>query len=270
MEYDIKIIQSKLLEMAKKFHNFCVENGLKYFMIGGTQLGAVRHKGFIPWDDDMDFGMPREDYEKLLSIRDKLSEYEFKEYRHDEGFKYAFTKMYDPNTTYIEKLGGESEFIGGLYIDVFPLDGAGNSLKKAEKKYKRMKLTKLVLNGNLAQHYSDNRLKNFLVKFVKNIKTSKIFDYGYNTYKKYTYEGSKIVGNLYGIKYKKELMAKEIFGTPVLYDFEDTQFYGVSDYDAYLTRIYGDYMTLPPVEKRERHAIDFMDFNLPYREYKKQ
>lgn len=269
MEYDIEVIQSKLLEMAKNFHQFCVENELTYFMIGGTQLGAVRHKGFIPWDDDMDFGMPREDYEKLLAIRDKQTKYEFKEYRHNPDFKYAFIKMYDPNTTMIEKCGDASELVGGLFIDIFPLDGAGNDLKKAEKKYRRVYLAKRVLNGNLAQRYEHNKLKNFLVKFVKNIKTSKIFDFGYNTYKKFTYKDSSVVGNLFGVKHQKELMAKEIFGNPVLYDFEDTQFYGVADYDAYLTRIYGDYMVLPPENKREKHAIEYLNFDLPYREYSK-
>lgn len=112
-------LKQKLLDMAKVFHEFCMKHGLQYFMIGGTMLGAVRHKGFIPWDDDMDFGMLRKDYDRMMQLRTELPQgYSFNDYKTVKGYKYGFCKMYDENTTYIES-AQDTKLIGGVYIDIF-------------------------------------------------------------------------------------------------------------------------------------------------------
>ena len=130
-------LQQELLKILKWFHGFCVENNLRYYADGGTMLGAVRHKGFIPWDDDVDVCMPREDYNKLISLSASLPKPYVLETPQSEAkdFLYAFSKIYNTDTTLIEK--GKKNIKRGIYLDVFPLDGLGNSEKEAKKNFAR-------------------------------------------------------------------------------------------------------------------------------------
>ena len=120
-------LHSRLLSMAKVFHAFCVENGLQYYMLGGTMLGAVRHKGFIPWDDDMDFGMPRKDYDRFLKLaEEKLpAPFEVTCYKNVAKTPIHYAKQIDGSATLVED--SYHDFVEGLYIDIFPLDATGMS-----------------------------------------------------------------------------------------------------------------------------------------------
>lgn len=270
MNNDVKTLQAKLLEMAKYLHNFCVEHGIKYYMIGGTMLGAVRHKGFIPWDDDMDFGMLREDYDKLLSLKNELSvDYTLNDHISDKNFKYGFCKMYDENTTYIESVL-DTDYVGGVYIDIFPLDNAGNDLEKAKKLHKKIKWRRRLRSILYTKGERKSKIKDVLVKVGQAIlpESNKWFEWPYDVLKKYKGDDSRYLMNVYGAGYEKEIVEKDVFGEPKLYEFEDTQFYGVADYDKYLTSLYGDYMTPPPDDKRKKHSISFVDYNMPYKQYK--
>ena len=129
----VKDVQKKLLEMMKWFHSYCEKNEIKYYMIGGTMLGAVRHQGFIPWDDDVDIGVPRNDYNKLLTISKGLkpenSRYIIESYQDmNDDYEYPFAKVYDTSTTLIENKRKQTK--RGIYIDVFPLDGIEGSTKE--------------------------------------------------------------------------------------------------------------------------------------------
>lgn len=270
MEKD-KILKERLLAMAKMFHNFCVEHGIKYYMIGGTMLGAVRHKGFIPWDDDMDFGIMRDDYEKLKDLRNEFLEgFSLNFYECNKNFQYGFCKIYDENSTYIEGLYDERA-VGGIYIDIFPIDNVGDDLKKAEKIGSKIAFRKKVVAAIYANGKRSSSLKTLGVKMLGALpKSPKWFSWVYQSVEKYKGTDSKLVTNVFGVNNLKEIMPKEYFGKPVLYEFENTRFYGVEKPDEYLTRLYGDYMTPPPEDKRGGHNIVYIDFETPYKEYLEQ
>ena len=261
-------LKAKLLDMAKVFHEFCTEHGLTYFMIGGTMLGAVRHKGFIPWDDDMDFGMLRKDYDRMMQLRAQLPQgYSFNDYKTAEGYKYGFCKMYDENTTYIES-AQDTKLIGGVYIDIFPLDNIGNDLESAEKRMTTIRRRKWIINGIYQKGKRTTFLKTAGTKVLQLLpETPRWFDWPYRAVEKYKDVQTEYITNVYGVANEREVIPLSYVGTPKLYDFEDTQFYGVEKYDEYLTRIYGDYMTPPPEDKRGGHSIGFVDYDTPYKEY---
>lgn len=260
-------IHNKLLVIFKDFHDFCVSNNLKYYMIGGTMLGALRHKGFIPWDDDIDVGMPREDYEKFLTLTKEISDNCVVEYPNEtnKDYKYLYAKIFDKTTTLVENT--RYPLKRGLFIDIFPIDGVGNDKEKAKKHYK--KISKLIaLESMIVCAYRKGRkwYKNLAILlgriisplFISERKINKSFD---KLAKKYSYQDSKYVGNLAGNWGIKEMMPKSYLGKPTLYDFEGFQFYGVEDADKYLSSVYGNYMKLPLVEKRVTHH-DYIEFDL--------
>ena len=130
-------LQNKLLGALEYFHNFCAEHDLQYYVIAGTMLGAVRHEGFIPWDDDVDVAMPRPEYEKLRSLIHTVDSGKYRfEFPDEVKSKYPAlnAKLYDTETTFIEKK--RSPVKKGVYIDIFPLDGVGDDLEKAKEEYK--------------------------------------------------------------------------------------------------------------------------------------
>lgn len=261
-------LQMILLEMMKEFHEFCVENDISYYMLGGTMIGAIRHKGFIPWDDDIDIGIPRKDYEKLLSIdKSKLPiNLEIISYKSNKKYPFAFAKLFNKNTTLIENT--TNGLIGGVYIDLFPIDGAGVNRKIAKYHFKLIKL-----NNSFLWFSQNNDETIGIKKYVKAIAKFIGVDFWQKSIDKvlklYSYEKSNYIGNLLGVYNEKEIVPKSYFGTPKLYEFEDTKFYGMEKYDEYLKNIYGDYMKLPPIDKQKsHHKIAYLDLNLPYNKYK--
>ena len=129
-------LHENLLEVMDVFHGFCKEQGLTYYMLGGTMLGAYRHQGFIPWDDDIDIGMPRKDYEKLLALKDKMPVgFGLRHHRLESGIPYAFAHFENVNTTYIEQRRSKDTYVGGVYLEIFPLDEAPAKAWQRKLKY---------------------------------------------------------------------------------------------------------------------------------------
>ena len=127
MNNDVEL-KKKLIDMLKWFHNFCVANNIRYYVLGGTMLGAVRHHGIIPWDDDIDVGVVSDDYLKLegLFSHTKQTRYKFEGPSTEASdYYYSFSKLYDTSTTLIENT--KYRIKRGVYIDIFPLVGMGNN-----------------------------------------------------------------------------------------------------------------------------------------------
>lgn len=270
MEDISKQLKEKLLNMMKWFHGFCVENNLTYYALGGTMLGAARHNGFIPWDDDIDVGMPRSDYEKMCIIfnNNPSDVYVLETPKlNDEGYCYPISKLYDTTTTLTEK---KRKLVKrGVFIDIFPLDGIGNTEEEARERYKCVeKKYNLLLSKVCGIRKGRELYKNiaaFSLGICPFINVKKLILNLDNLCSKYDYDSHEWIGNLLGAWRFKEIMPKHILGSPTLYQFEDMEIYGAENYDAYLTYLYGDWRKLPPIEKRvTHHDFIFCDLNRSY------
>lgn len=255
---NITEVQKMQLELMKRLHAFLQSNDIKYYLIAGSALGAVRHQGFIPWDDDIDIGMFRSDYEKFLSVADEFSsEYEIANYRNANNCDFGLTRFYFPNT-YIEDLSiTQTKLDKRLYFDVFPLDNVPDcpeELKRYEKSVRKKKkqIAKIDVRDFNNKWYVLLVKKMFsciLVPFRQRILRS--FD---RLMRKYEKEDTLSVCSLCSqYSFKKQVMKKDIYGTPVLHEFADAMFFVPEKIEEYLTILYGaDYMQIPPVEKRRK------------------
>lgn len=264
--FDDKVLKSRLTDMLGWFHKFCVENNLTYYALGGTMLGAARHQGFIPWDDDVDVGMPRRDYERLAELM-KGKAFEEKYVFEDPStpakeYNYAFSKIYDTETTLIEN--NRYSIKRGLYLDIFPLDGIGNSLEESVSRFKKVKKQYNQLLLRTAGFRKGRKLyKNLGVALYRLVPGSpkKTLNKLVNTCKKYDYDDSTYIANLLGAWGVREVMPKKCLGTPTLYKFEDIEIFGAEKYDDYLTTVYGNWRQPPPPEKQVSHH-DFVYIDL--------
>lgn len=272
--YTIEEIHTKMLSMMKWFHIFCMENSVSYYMIGGTMLGAMRHQGFIPWDDDVDIGVPREDFERLLSASKKQKDnthYAIESYLDGKtDFEYPFAKVYDTTTTLIENKRRQPK--RGLYIDVFPLDGiSGSTKEEAITNFEPLKRELNVLAA-VSSEVREGRAwwKNCIVRLFGLLPSSmlsfpKLANRIENLCKENSFYNSTYVGNLVGMWREKEIMPRDFFGKPTLYQFESCSFYGVEKPDEYLSNVYGEWRKLPPVEKRKSdHSYLLLDLDHSY------
>ena len=248
---DINEVHNILLDIGNEFHRICVENNIPYYMIGGTMLGAIRHKGFIPWDDDMDFGVPREYFEKLKDVlKNKLPHYyQVHTLDNSDVLILDMIKIVDNRTRIIE-IFKENIESNGINIDIFPLDIVAT--QKANYKIIdiiiRLQEKRFL---SIAPLKTSKRIIGYIIKVLffwlhKNTLTSFINNYLIDN------EGDYVT-NIYGAWRGKETFPKEIIGQPILYNFEDTNFFGVSNFDYYLKQLYGNYMQLPPEDKRHIH-----------------
>ncbi len=239
-------IQLGCYEIFKEFDRFCRNNNLRYYLLGGTMLGAIRHKGFIPWDDDMDVGMPREDYEKLLRVRGHFEEkgIAVKNSNTEKNYSYDFTKM----TRTVD--GADVE----LFLDIFPLDGCPYvSPKKIKGYYTRFDTLRMMKNSHFMTLENKNAVKKVLVCLLRLNSLKKYLKVMDKYLKRNGFDDSAAVGNFSGHWREKEIMPKHIYGTPTLVEFEGKMYYGVENPDAYLTAMYGDYMKIPPEKERLTH-----------------
>lgn len=250
---EIRKIQLKILDTIVEF---CNGNGLEYFLAYGTLLGAVRHKGYIPWDDDIDLVMPRPDYEYLIA-NFITTHYSLLFFENDHNFPYAFIKVCDNRTLLIEQTDLQCPTLG-VNIDIFPLDGLPSERKRQTKLFSLLKFKDNILNIKKISLSRSRGLHKNLILFLGKIAFFWINDFWINrsinvTAQKYTYQTSMEVGNLvsyYGIE---EIFDKEIFLNKKKLEFEGKHYFVPGNFDIYLRTVYGDYMQLPPIEKRATH-----------------
>lgn len=275
MRHNITPLQVKLLELLKWFDGYCKENKLRYYAIGGTALGAVRHQGFIPWDDDIDVGMPRRDFEKLRELsKNQEGRYKFETYDSEaDDYCYAFHKLYDTTTTLIEHK--RVDVIRGLYIDIFPLDGIGNTKDEGLDNYNRFKrlnqLFETEVNGVRKGRSFYKNAAVLLFKLLPScILNQRALRIKMNDIcAKYDFDECKYGGNFFGAYWEKEIVELSLFGKPTYYQFEDMMIACPEDADGYLTSIYNDWRKLPPVEKQvSHHEFTYLDLDKSYLKHK--
>lgn len=258
-----------LLRVFKAFDAFCTENGISYFAWCGTLIGAIRHGGFIPWDDDIDVAMKREDYDRFIHLRSKVKKgYRIASYQDGES-PYPFAKFFTTEGTIWEY--PQFSFIIGPWIDVFPMDKClnGNKDKMALERFHSAmwKYRKAVAYSPWSEIGHDlfhGKLRAFAIKMVKKIRYSPFKQRYINQAKMAENNLRSLSGNEYGdysVPLVNEVFPSEWFKKTIRVPFEDVTILIPEDYAAVLSYMYGDYMKLPPEEKRKGHNFYFMDLD---------
>lgn len=271
-ENNLENLHKTQVEMLKTFIKVCKKLNLQYFLIGGSALGAVRHKGFIPWDDDIDIGMPREDYERFLKEgQSHLPKKLFVQSIYSEpSAPFHFAKIRNSDTTFIESSIKHLDINHGVYLDIFPLDGMGNNKEDLENKhYKYRFLNEIYVHITKKAKYTSTIRKLYytILAIPYNMQTIEQRIQKYAT--KYSYKKSKFVGNYFGMWGAKEIYEKKWFSNGKETTFENIKVTIPEDYDSYLKKMYGNYMQLPPEEKRKAPHLEELDLNIGYKEYLK-
>lgn len=264
---ELKIVE---LDILKQFIKVCDKLKINYFLAGGTLIGAVRHKGFIPWDDDIDVCMLREDYDKFIKEAQKHlpKNYFLQTYETDKNYLNCFSKIRNSDTTFIETSVNSIDMNHGIYIDIFPLDNL----------YKINSLKEKLIHFKLYEHYYSNSkklthklfllLSKIIYRRKSKLQLCKLKDKIYK--QKNNSKTEKIVcySGAWGLK--KESHLKEDFEDFTIVDFEGIKVKAPIGYDRVLRDTYGDYMKLPPKEKRiAHHYADVIDTKKSYLEYMK-
>ena len=256
---ELKKIQFALL---KEFKNVCELIKVNYSLIGGTLLGAFRHKGFIPWDDDIDVCMTRDDYHVFCDFCFKnKTNFVLLNHETNENYGYLFAKLYDPNTIQNELLANRKKISLGVHIDLFIYDAMGDTYKKAKKEFNKSSFKRELLVAANWKKYQKSKTHSWvfepirfclfllsrpvqydcLIKKIEKIYTSKRF------------ESISYVANLASDKRSKSIIERSCFDKYVELEFEGELFKVFQGYETYLKSMYGDYMKLPPEEKRITH-----------------
>ena len=258
MEYlTLEELQNEELKIAIEIDKYCNEHDIKYFLSSGSLLGAIRHHGFIPWDDDMDMYMARDDYDKFCNTfsHDQL----IIKYCENGTLHAPFAKVCNPNILVeSEALGDEDNSL--LWVDIFPIDGAAKTKDEQNKRFKKVAFwTKLLMANRTPFYPAKNPIKNFIKhlvyyfykKFLTRNQIIKISKRISNFLRQIpTFSTGFITNTLWPAVYPAEILKER-----EKYDFNGYKFYSFKMYDLYLSTAYGDYMTLPPEDKRELHHL---------------
>lgn len=247
-----KIMLDILIDIA----DFCDKNSVTYYLSSGTLIGAIRHQGFIPWDDDIDIEMPRPDYEKFIELYRENGKYAICAPLEKNSI-YFYAKVYDKQTIKYERGIDYTRFQPlGVDVDVFPIDGQPDEnhfedfVRQTEMRVKLFKMFSLAISTSQASV----SFKGKALKMICRVISKNLFCRLYiKSASRYSFDDSSMVGFISPYSKYSNRHRKEVFLDKVKVVFEGLEFYAPIGYDEYLRNIYGDYMQLPPVEQQQTH-----------------
>lgn len=272
-------LKGKQLYLLKEFLNICRNNNLQYFLVGGSALGAVRHKGYIPWDDDIDVALPRHDYNKFIEIAQTQlgSSIFLQTFLTDKEYRNDFAKLRLEGTAFIESSCRNLNIHHGIYMDIFPIDGYPD--KKSD--IKRMNFIKRVVKTYVGKDYCSYNNSPIIKKicrkcwlFVCSVlcgfqHTSNVLNHLDKLYQRWDYNSCYEVVCHGGAWGELEHCPKVQYGNGTSAQFEGIDVLIPELFDEYLEHKYPNYMQLPPPEKRvSHHYCDVIDVDNSYRKYR--
>ena len=252
----LRKLQQVEIEILDEVVRVCNKYNINYFLVGGTLLGAVRHKGFIPWDDDIDIAMLRSDYDLFLNVASKeLDEkYKIQHWSNDKKYYLNFIKVRKKNTLLEEKKMQNVDTQKEIFIDIFPLDNiASNSLEYYKKRSRLFNVLRPIIlckTKIISKEELPSKLFYYLFSLIPNHLLLKIQD---KVMRKDNKKDTKYLVSFPGSYYEKEIISKEVLFPLKKVEFEGKKYNCPNDVDSYLKDVYGDYMTLPPKDKRVAH-----------------
>ena len=270
---ELRSLQMVELNIIRIFSEICERHHLRYYMVGGTMLGAIRHKGFIPWDDDVDVAMPRPDYEKFLDIvTDELpAGYSFLNYRQGGAYLRYFSRIVDKNVA-VTNASNTVKIIENAWLDIFPLDGMPRTAPGRMLHFWHMTFWRFFYHASCFRQLVNLRrpgrplYQRMLIKFMQkthigaNLDTRKIMVRIEKMLLKYPYDSSEYMISLFGSYMTREIVDKKLLGKGKKYPFETLMLRGPEQYDAFLTHFYGDYMTPPKDMDKDKHNIEKIEY----------
>lgn len=258
-ELTLEEIREIQIDILKHVATICHENDLRYYLVYGTLLGAVRHSGFIPWDDDIDIALPRDDFDKLEWIcrLGPPEQHRWVDYKDDCRIPNNIAKLCDRQTVFAEEPGAAYHMSLGVCVDIFALDGVPRTSIMKELHYLRVQLLKLFMSISTADSSKPRPLHKgliiYLVKWLMGKPSVRraVHESLERATRQYKYDSSDEVCSYLGAYGKKGIFPRAWIGDGAVLVFEELSLSVFHEYDKYLSQVYGDYFELPPVEQRK-------------------
>ena len=261
---ELRHLQLVILDIMKEIDKLCRVHNIEYYLLGGSAIGAIRHKGFIPWDDDLDIIMNNENYNRFIEVcREELdtSKYYLQEGLKDWSMYYSKIRLkgtiFDEGMTYSDNPDQQ-----GIFVDVFKMDNVTSNGLKMRWQYICAKIYlchQLAVRGADAHSFGLKKRLMLLMSFP--LKSKAIRNWFRSQVEKYNNKDTDYYGFFYGrTNFRTAIVRKSYFGKPLRVPFEDTELSVPEHYDEYLTQMFGDYMTPPPVEQQVGLHLINVDF----------
>lgn len=262
-DYELRQVQLTQLEMLKEVERICSLCNIRYNIIAGTLLGAVRHKGYIPWDDDADVAFLREEYEKFRDACEKeldKSRFYFQDHRNTKGYRWGYGKLRRKGTKFLRKHQEHMPYEQGIFIDIFPLDTVSDiKLVRTLQNFHCYCIRKMMWApvGKIA---SKGKFFKWWYRCLEKIPADRLYAYYDKLVQKWNKRNTKWVRILTFPTPNKEYgYLREWYEKSRKIEFEGEVFWGIWDIDGYLSFKFGQYMELPPINQRKVHPVTLLE-----------